>query len=992
MESAGMYSYFNPNSPADNSQAPLDLSSFLPEASAPPMEEENLPVKEEKNLPVKEEKLSIKWKGGLPEARPLTLLEDTKSRETAKTGAYALGALSAGLSFLSSKFLAASAVTIVTCTGGFGIVAVAAVATGVYLSTMETHELDPDLRSEKRATLAQKIEENQAIPPYAILLGNKNAKIITEEEVQELLRKDILKLDFIAFENKHGSINQCQLSEANKQLLIPKFIESKKAEGLKSVLNSPKAKYLNINQGLATSFFIKDEIQLLHTKKILYNDFISRNGIDIIPDITDAHAHRILVANFQENVLAAMINKGDIQAKREFAKEFNVFGRAIEEETLALVAWQTFSSQPKGAYDYHAIRKLVSQEQLKSYVARYMSINEEMRQAFLRMPYTQMIEYKDEMPFLEIINGDIKQRLEMNWNHQRIQDILKFDSINFFLSLKDTIFLPSDWTQKVLNDTNGLSIKDILILESRLITTKILHAQVILPSGISLCQALENEIQNYKSFEALFDDYKEVIFNEKLYLPKSPTLTALALDFIKRHAKECLHKNYDYKIENIVRIIEKNSLLSSVHLSLLRKARENVITLNQSNADEKENINKMYQRKIREAESQKDNLLLHAYHNSNLDQLTTTMNLALASKNQKESNLANKQKKAIEEKASLDQCTAEIDSLSAEIQSLNFKLSELEKNYNTDSMFFLERNIDQKKIYIRDLEYQLSKSLHNDVDLNQAINSIGNIEAQIEICKLSLDVSRLTSELKNVATEKLDLEKKIEDCQNERTKTQGFQNAWNALNNPLKDHQKALKSLTDKEAQLESKKKKLESMEKLHKSSSSLEKSTATLKTLEASLSLAETIYEQKKTKIESLFNLKGHQKELLGMELQLGDVRSAIRKKQDLNNTIMTLKTKISSNETNLFSLRRSVENANLTVRLAKLEAEEALKAYNLAEANCKRVKGNLESVKKVYEQTFLASKKALDAELSAKLEKAEKIHAEGVNRIEISLDESLI
>lgn len=964
----------------DINKASAAYSSYSEHASATPSKE-------------KEVVRPIEWKT-LPKVRPLEWHEETKTRNAVKSIFFFFGTLAAGGMVFSASWLVASAKTIVLATVGFGLLSSVLIISGIYLATRKTCLLDPDYRSQMRKEIETGVEEHHEVPTYSCLCASLQAHFLTEDEVQGILFLDISKMDFISFEKKHGQVETLMLDSTNKELLLAKYFDFIKTEnmGLKSILNTPKSSYFDLKIENLPLYFVSNEIHYICRQHMTYSEFISRNGHQIIAYVTDPSPRNILITKFQEEVLKATADKGDIQAKKDFAKDFAEFGEAVEQDTLIKVVGQALLSQAKGTFNYKALRATNSPALLQTLMEQYVDFYMEMRCGFLNMPYAEMRLFYEDTKFLTINVNDIHINLENRWRRETIQNILKSNSEDFFLSLSDKIFEPLVWTKQLLADTHGMPLKEILSLDCRLITSGILGAQTVMQEAQTLSEALAREIYNYRSFENLLDDYQEIIFSEKLCADNDPTIARLTVDFVHKHAESLLHGTPVGKVAKGLAIIEKYSLLPLTDYALMQETKRTLENLKKQYAVLVEKINQTYTNQVALMQAENESKILQAKQNSKFSQLTSMADGARASKISADNNLKNELNLLHEAKSSFDNVQAEITADLTNLQQKNLALVGLNQRYIT-APSFLERTIQLKRDFIANLNVQIEHSLQVDPGLIQARSAVNALEVQlddqerkfkeqVQYEKVCRDFNQLSIRLSDAEARKEILAQKIEECKNAREETQGLFAALSALNSPLKTHESELASILSDEADF----KILKAQVRQGKGMVSSAYTATILNNIKKSLCDGRAIITQKEQVLQHSFNMLAHKKELADLKEQLNIARGLVQKIQALETEINLLTNQISRKKIVHSNFSETFIVAQARVEKAEREAVIATEACQEIEADLFRASQDWENCKKVYEKTFRTFKHSLKVQHSVDLEKAELQLAADINEAEFA------
>jgi hypothetical protein len=154
-----------------------------------------------------------------PLKRELEWYEDTEKRDYVNSIFLGLGTLSAGIAIFSAVCLTVTLTTILV-TASFTLAATALLVAAVYFATMEPCELDPIYRLEKR----QELLSSSDAPHFSELTSALRGEILTENEIQSILKQEINRMDFHSFLRKHDIHGLRFLDSSNLSLLRPSYL------------------------------------------------------------------------------------------------------------------------------------------------------------------------------------------------------------------------------------------------------------------------------------------------------------------------------------------------------------------------------------------------------------------------------------------------------------------------------------------------------------------------------------------------------------------------------------------------------------------------------------------------------------------------------------------------------------------------------------------------------------------------------------------------
>ncbi len=262
----------------------------------------------------------------------------------------------------------------------------------------------------------------------------------------------------------------------------------------------------------------------------------------------------------------------------------------------------------------------------------------------------------------------------------------------------------------------------------------------------------------------------------------------MALDFVKRQAKNYLHSSHaNEKMYKIVTIIDKYSLLSAENQNLIQKAKANIENLKLNYGRKTEGIKLIFKKQIQEKQLSIKNCIETARKNVNLDQLSILASEAHSHRCSMDMKLYSEKAKFKKMHLELGRLKKEIKSGANELRTFQSTLKELSTIQIIDSSY-LEMKIQKKKDEISKLKIQLKARLDTDKSLVQDKEFLLKLQNDItakfdefnhqkfyeQTCS---KFDRLSKELSNCAGEKQALESKIQRCRSNPLQTQGLYNA-----------------------------------------------------------------------------------------------------------------------------------------------------------------------------------------------------------------------
>lgn len=959
----------------------FDYSS-MPYPSAPPMDDD----------------ISVIHWNTLPSLdRPLKWHEVTRIRQIVANVLFGLGAVTAAITTFSATWLTASAQTILLASSSFGLITLALVATSVALHCMKKNPLDTAIRQASRNKIKKSFENHQQIPCYKSLAKTASNKVLTQEEIQNLLRRDILNLEFNAFINKHTNNVLKNLNDENKGILKSKYlfyIISNCTTGLKDILNAKESQYFGITEQEIAPIFANYEIYRICHQNRPYSEFISRNGYEMIHYVTDLNSRQYLIQKFNDEVLQATRGEGSIMAEKQFSKDFEAFGEDVKIHILKNVVAQHLLEQQEGSFNYQSLRLKNSPEYLDGYILASPNIQAEMRKAFLKMPYTDMKNFGKDQTLLKLSDDEIKSELFSRWVHLPIVQILNHHADDFFATLDDGIFSPSDWTSKVYEDLKGYSLSETLKFDSRLFSSHILGPNTLMPSGKKFSEELEKEIFSCKSFEELLENYTSMIFSLKLCSPSHPTIARLAVNFINVHAKNyLLDENLD-KIANVVKIIEDYSLLGESKKRALQMTKNSVTEYKQNHLLTLEQIRRNHREKIDQLTIEMELAKQNLKKMLEIDFITYISEEKKNNQKKAESFYENQLICCQKLETELSSLTDQLTLLSGKIKKLNQQKDQLGTSQSTED---LEKEIKFYETKIKSDKIEIKQKISTDTILFELNKHIKELEEKIEsetkkiveqkqFEALCSEQENLTKELIGSNVKKEALRAQIDEINRQKQETQGLLSAIKAYSTSTSPIEKEIQSIEEKEARLLKIDQTIDSFDYPRPIIDPL-----TLSGLNEELKSYQMNRDAIYAEILEKYSLPQNKSALKALKVRLGEVISN-------NQKIELLKREISKTKDNLNGLtiqKNELEkrwtfarDALLKDKRLVLEAEQAAQEAdkNLEEA-LKSLQESLQAIASKFEGIFLAH----EAELKLHLQNEISRYSELIeNSIKLFIEEN--
>jgi hypothetical protein len=275
----------------------------------------------------------------------------------------------------------------------------------------KTSENDPDYSRQLRQEAGRNIEENRLSYPqiqaqYQHLI---NRALITNHDINELLKVDLNLLSYPQFIQKHSSriIPILRNHPQNFQAIQNKYLQYLENRddfpGIRTLPFQLETSVLAIGYDQLAARFANAEA-LREDQN--YERFIVRNGLDILPYVTEEAAIRRIESLFLEQ--AAYLNKGVIAALREYSTSLEKFSGDLRDRMTKMIVEQEIQQFMDDRLSYPLLRERNGLANITSALAEN-PIKNKAREFILSLSYRDMNSpaYAEDRALLEITNEDI---------------------------------------------------------------------------------------------------------------------------------------------------------------------------------------------------------------------------------------------------------------------------------------------------------------------------------------------------------------------------------------------------------------------------------------------------------------------------------------------------------------------------------------------------------------------------------------------------------
>lgn len=551
---------------------------FIP--SAPPHESEPL----EETLPIivpdawttlpsaPQEKQAINWDKVPVEVDP-HWHQLSKVRKRAGALFTTLGVGSGATTSWAMLGLTATPLVGLSIISGLSLLTLACTIIGVSLLRMAPSENDPAYRQALRQEAGKELETMEmSYPTMMEKYENLCAKgIISASDLNKILHLDLAHLNYQQFIDKHTARVIPFLNEDNLERLKVLYLHQLHDEvshenfaGLRSILHSQGFKQMNMPFSTVAALVIPIEAQRLYAQEGTYEMFVERNGLESIPYVTELNQNFYLRRTFLKHVAKQRLTIQE--SLRRFSEEIKYFSKSMETEVVIAVRQRELqgfmnASEPS----YTLLRDRIGVANIKTALYLDGSIQAKLRERFLALPFAALIspDYAEDRLLLGIDTAELRNHFIKKWQAMTIQEILFSDSKTFFEAIENSLLQPREWTGKVLHDTQGYSVRQLLALSPKIFSTGILSSADILFDGQCISEKLATEIEEIATFEELADFYPEEIFHRGLLSKDSPKLCTLVANFFIRYSRQFLLHTPTQEMVRYQNLIENYCLIPS---------------------------------------------------------------------------------------------------------------------------------------------------------------------------------------------------------------------------------------------------------------------------------------------------------------------------------------------------------------------------------------------------------------------------------------------
>jgi hypothetical protein len=285
----------------------------------------------------------------------------------------------------------------------------------------------------------------------------------------------------------------------------------------------------------------------------LYEVFRTRNGDEAVGYITDAAVKDRLFGSFSDFVVGQ--KNGLVKTREDFERTIVLFGEGALERIFSRVLTDEIDVLIRGELTYLNFRGRNGIGAIQFSATGNSNLIQLLKAGFLRLPVSDLIDpaYAVDRNLFGITLEDVQSELLRRWNGMTFAQILQTDRKGFVAAVAgpNRCFDPRGcgWTQKAVQETAAMSIKDILSTYRVLFTTGVLTA-----NDGDFKKRLIEEIAHITKWTTLIDTYGAFVFEQELL--GSPQVGHLVSNFIRIYADSYLNDSFEEAMSHYVQVIQ----------------------------------------------------------------------------------------------------------------------------------------------------------------------------------------------------------------------------------------------------------------------------------------------------------------------------------------------------------------------------------------------------------------------------------------------------
>ncbi len=405
---------------------------------------------------------------------------------------------------------------------------------------------------------------NDRTPPFKSFIAQKPLEVLFS--VQERAGLTDSFANNIAWRHRSGVSNAASyrtfieaqgvsilshLNDANLQALVQGFCDAVMESGV-GILDLKKNRAVelkafgpNIETWLFKQVANREGLQP-------YETFRARNGDEAIGYITNPTVKEDLFRRFSDFVVGR--KDGLVKTRKDFEKTIVVFGKDAAERIDILVLTNEIDALFRGDFTYLVFRQRNGIGAIHFTTFGNSNLIQLLKPYFLKLPASDLIgpDYAVDRKLFEITIEDIRSELSGRWNGMTVAEILRTDCKGFVAAVAGPHWcFPNlrTWTEKAVQETAAMSIKDILL------TYRVLFETGMLTAGDGNFKSrLVAEIVPITEWTALIDTYDAFVFEKGLL--DSTQVEHLVSNFIRTYAESYLNDSFQEAILKYAQVIQ----------------------------------------------------------------------------------------------------------------------------------------------------------------------------------------------------------------------------------------------------------------------------------------------------------------------------------------------------------------------------------------------------------------------------------------------------
>lgn len=730
---------------------------------------------------------NIQW-NILPGSAKAGFLETRKERRIAAIAAAAFAMLAGVCTFGAATSFTAAPLVVIGVTFGLAFLTLAAITTAIGLLLLKQSKNDPEVKLALRQQLKKDLE--LGIPSFGAIRDKYTTDVVSDSEVNIILAKDLLALNYPAFKKKHGELAINILNEENKAKLRSKCLEHFQSNlSFKEIAKQPEVQEFGIQKNEWAAYVaLREANRVMLLKGTTYDEFIARNGIEAITYLnTHELAFTHLKESFQQSILNRNLGVKDFNAT-PCPKEFDaVFINQLRQKIILneLKKLETKSQSYLEFVNRNGGLDIVKEVMQNDY-------KEVLRAAFLRLPYATQKSLEQHKQLLQISEDAILGPLIQKWNGLNIQAVV--EDQDFQQALRDGAISPDLFTVRALEETNHLSVIEIARQMPLLFSGGILKSNSLSEQG-TIFERLDNEVNALKNIGELLT-LPAVLFQSNIINRSNEVIVNLVKAFVQTHAASYLENQWHGNELNIRNKIDQYQLLPSSITNELAIAQQ---AYNEQKVIHQQHLKKFevtFSSNLHQLEQVRTDRKQEVAKHAGLSEWEKQVSIAQDRVHQTTQELGQAERKLEAAKNEFSNVASNIAKLNTQARNLSQQVRELESknlehglNRYTELLQSKEQLLNQHKIgignnselielstKISELKKNISTVECSQRQVSAQLTELQSFQAKVE----RLEVLKLEMAKPEFLQREVELELRIKDAESSRAKPTGLANALKA--------------------------------------------------------------------------------------------------------------------------------------------------------------------------------------------------------------------